>query len=206
MFSSIGHKMVPRPLSFACLIVTESWSFARKSVPALVVCALDCARFCVVCALSCARILVVSTLDCARLLLHPALFPTSSWNTVNWIEFTVWWTKWCTRRLRLGATWRRWCGGTCTSWCGTSGDRSRCGQRGTRTSQTHRWGGRGGGKGEGEGREGERGRAGQETLRTAWKWNTYFTNLQVRGKGGKWGEGGREGEEEGRGEGEARVG
>ena len=62
--------------SFACWIVTEFWSFTRKSVPHLVIRVLNCARFCVVCALNCARFFVVRALDCAQFLLHPALFPT----------------------------------------------------------------------------------------------------------------------------------
>ena len=63
-------------VSFASWIVTEFWSFTRKSVPDLVIRTLNCARFCVVCALNCARILVVRALDCAQFPLHPALFPT----------------------------------------------------------------------------------------------------------------------------------
>ena len=52
---------------FACWIVTELWSFTRKSD--LVIRALNRARFCVVCALNCARILVVRSP-------HSAPFPT----------------------------------------------------------------------------------------------------------------------------------
>ena len=73
-----AHVFIDRPdlVSFACWIVTEFWSFTCKSVPHLIIRALNCARFCVVCALNCAQILVVRTLDCAQFLLHPALFPT----------------------------------------------------------------------------------------------------------------------------------
>ena len=76
MFSSIGlpTKLCPDLVSFACWIVTEFWSFTRKSVPHLVIRALNWARFCVVCALNCTRILVVRALDCAQFILHPALF------------------------------------------------------------------------------------------------------------------------------------
>ena len=45
-------------------------SFTCKSVPDLVVHALNCARFCVVCTLNFAWILVVRMLDCAQFLLH----------------------------------------------------------------------------------------------------------------------------------------
>ena len=55
MFSSIAHKIVPRP------------RFVHV---------LDCDRILVIRALNCARILVVRALDCAQFLLHPALFPT----------------------------------------------------------------------------------------------------------------------------------
>ena len=74
-------KLCPDLVSFVCWIATEFLSFTRKSD--LVIRALNCARFCVVCALNCAGILVVRTLDCAQFLLHPALFPTYRWNTVN---------------------------------------------------------------------------------------------------------------------------
>ena len=57
-FHQSPTKLCPDLVSFACWIVTEFWSFTRKSVPDLVVRALNCARFCVVCALNCARILV----------------------------------------------------------------------------------------------------------------------------------------------------
>ena len=78
------HVFINRPqncahadlVSFTCWIVTKFWSFTRKSVPHLVIRALNCARFCVVCALNCAQILVVRVLDCARFLLNPTLFPT----------------------------------------------------------------------------------------------------------------------------------
>ena len=69
-------KLYPDLVSFACWIVTEFWSFMRKSVPDLVIRALNCARFCVVYALNCAQILVVRTLDSAQFLLHPTLFQT----------------------------------------------------------------------------------------------------------------------------------
>ena len=74
-----AHVFINRQdlVSFACWIVTEFWSFTRKSVPHhLVIRALNCTRFCVICALNCARILVVRMLDCAQFLLHPALLPT----------------------------------------------------------------------------------------------------------------------------------
>ena len=69
-------KLCPDLVSFQCWIAIEYWSFARKSVPDLVIRALNCARLCVVCALNCAQFLVVRTLDFAQFLLHPALFPT----------------------------------------------------------------------------------------------------------------------------------
>ena len=54
-FSSIGlpTKLCPDLVSFVCWIVTEFWSFTRKSAPHLVIRALNYARFCVVCALNC---------------------------------------------------------------------------------------------------------------------------------------------------------
>ena len=75
-FHESPTKLCPDLVSFACWIVTKFWSFMCKSVPHLVIRALNCARFCVVCALNCARILVVRALDFAQFLLHPALFPT----------------------------------------------------------------------------------------------------------------------------------
>ena len=70
MFSSIVHKIVPRPRVVHVLDCDRI----------LVIRALNCARLCVVCALNCARILVVRALDCAQFLLHPAL-SQPSWNT-----------------------------------------------------------------------------------------------------------------------------
>ena len=61
-------KLCPDLVSFASWFVTKFWSFARKSVPDLVIRVLNCARFCVVCAVNRARILVVRALDCARFL------------------------------------------------------------------------------------------------------------------------------------------
>ena len=66
MFSSIVHKIVPRPRFVHVLDCDQI----------LVIRALNCARLCVVCTLNCAQILVVRALDCAQFLLHPALFPT----------------------------------------------------------------------------------------------------------------------------------
>ena len=66
MFSSIAHKIVPRPRFVHVLDCDQI----------LVIRALNCARLWVVSVLNCARILVVRVLDCAQFLLHPALFPT----------------------------------------------------------------------------------------------------------------------------------
>ena len=63
-FHQSPTKLCPGLVSFACCIVTKIWSFTSKSVPYLVIRALNRARFCVVCALNCARILVVRALDC----------------------------------------------------------------------------------------------------------------------------------------------
>ena len=73
-------KLCPDHVSFACWIVTEFWSFTHKSVPDLVICALNCARFCVICTLNCARILVVRALDCAQYFCTLP-FSQPSWNT-----------------------------------------------------------------------------------------------------------------------------
>ena len=65
MFSSIAHKIVPRPRFVHVLDCDQI----------LVIRALNCARLCVVRALNCARILVVRTLDCAQFLVAPCPFP-----------------------------------------------------------------------------------------------------------------------------------
>ena len=68
VFSSIAHKIVPRPRFVHVLDCAQI----------LAVRALNCARLSVVCAVNCARISVVRALDCARFLSRPALlFPTS---------------------------------------------------------------------------------------------------------------------------------
>ena len=50
MFLLIAHKIVPRSRFVRILDCAQDWSFTRKSVPDLVVRALNCARFFVVCA------------------------------------------------------------------------------------------------------------------------------------------------------------
>ena len=69
-FNRAPTKLCLDLVSFVCWIVPELWAFARKSMPDLVVHALNCAHFFVVCALNCARILVVRALDCAQFLLY----------------------------------------------------------------------------------------------------------------------------------------
>ena len=64
-------KLCPDLVSFACWIVPEFLAFARKSVPDLVVHALNCAQYFVVCA----RILVVRARLCS-IYFAPCLFPT----------------------------------------------------------------------------------------------------------------------------------
>ena len=70
MFSSIAHKIVPRPRFVHVLDCDQI----------LVIRALNCARLCVVRALNCALICVVRALDRAQFLLHPVL-SQPSWNT-----------------------------------------------------------------------------------------------------------------------------
>ena len=72
MFSSIAHKIVPRPRFVHVLDCDRI----------LVIRTLNCARLCVVRALNCTQILVVRALDCAQFLLHPALSPT-------WLEYCI---------------------------------------------------------------------------------------------------------------------
>ena len=79
-FHQSPTKLCPDLVSFACRIVTEFWSFTRKSLPHSAIRTLNCARFCVVCALNCARILVVRALDCAQFCTLP--FSETSRNTV----------------------------------------------------------------------------------------------------------------------------
>ena len=65
MFSSIGHKIVPRSCFVRVLDCAQILGLRT----------LNCARFFFICSLNCARILVIRALDCAQFLLHPALFP-----------------------------------------------------------------------------------------------------------------------------------
>ena len=87
-FHQSPTKLCPDLVSFACWIVTESWSFARKTVPDLVVRALNCARFFVVRAINCDRTLAQSSAP--NLICTPS-FSKPSWNTVRgeWDEREV---------------------------------------------------------------------------------------------------------------------
>ena len=89
-FHQSPTKLCPDLVSFACWIVTEFWSFMRKSVPHLVIRTLNCARFCGVCALNCARILV----SCLRarlcpIYVAPCPFPNLA-GTLSLLHGTIW--------------------------------------------------------------------------------------------------------------------
>ena len=79
-------KLCPDLVSFACWIATEFWSFTRKSVPDLVIRALNCARLYVVCTKLCpnfgcshARLCPISFVPCP----FPNLAGTLKYNLIN---------------------------------------------------------------------------------------------------------------------------